>query len=594
MKKNYGARISVIVGVAVLSAAMTLGGCGSTGNNSGQVQKDNVQANVTVQNSGGTEPGNAGSETGESGVTDTAMADQFTDRDFSTEYEEAECVLITLNGDGAVCDSKSVKTEGSTVIIQEKGSYILRGSLINGSICVEADKEDKVQLILDGVDITCEGTAPIYCKKADKVFLTMAAGSKNTITNQGAFVAIDDNNIDGAIFSKCDLTFNGSGTLNVTSQEGHGIVTKDDLKVTSGTYVISAGKHGVSGKDSIRIAEGNLHITCGKDGLHSGNDEDADKGYVYVEGGKITVNAEDDGIHGESKVLICGGEIDIKNSYEGIEAAVIEITDGDIRIVSKDDGVNATYGSGGAYLLISGGKIVVNAAGDGLDSNGFFRMTGGEVYVSGPENAGNGALDYESTGEITGGRIVAAGATGMAVNFSSATQGSALITTSSRHNAGDKVELRDAQGNVLLSYTPESSFQSVVVSCPEMKENGTYTLSVGTEIQEFTLNGFLYGNSQGFGGFGGGGRHDRDSGFGNRGERGDEGFGPGIMQIPDDFNPDNMEPPEGFNPGDVGGNNGKWNRDGLPEGMQERPEGGKGGFSGKPDRQNPDNQRNSM
>lgn len=66
------------------------------------------------------------------------------------------------------------------------------------------------------------------------MFLTLAEGTENALSNGGEFVAVDDNNIDAALFSKQDLTLNGAGSLTVTSPAGHGVVCKDDLVITAG------------------------------------------------------------------------------------------------------------------------------------------------------------------------------------------------------------------------------------------------------------------------------------------------------------------------------------------------------------------------
>ena len=594
-KKTLFRKLSNVMAAAVLAGALALSGCTNAGSQSVENGQDGTQIQISSTEE---TTGSGTTQTALSAVSSLDVSDMFSNRDQKTEYEESECVVITLNGDSAACESSDVSIEGSTITIQKAGSYILRGSLKNGTIKVEAGQEDKVQLILDGAEISATGTACIYAKEADKVFITLAEGSTNQITNTGDFVSDDENNIDGAIFSKCDLTLNGKGSLTVSSEKGHGIVSKDDLKITGGTYEITAGDHGISGKDSIRIADGTINITSVQDGLHSGNDEDAAKGYVYIAGGEITITADDDGIHGESKVVIAGGTVNIAKSYEGMEAAIVEIAGGDITVNASDDGINATDGSGSegfglgrmgdstasseVYILISGGRLVVNAKGDGLDSNGNLYVKGGVTYVSGPENSGNGALDYERSGEITGGSLIAVGSTGMAMNFSSATQGSALITTSSMHNAGELIQLTDSKGNILLQYTPTSKFASVVVSTTDMKQGETYTLIIGSEKQEFTLTDLIYGKSTGFGGgmggFGGGmggGRRGNMDGSQN-GQDGSQGNfdgnfrgRPGMQENSDGSSEGMPEMPEGF--------------DGSFEGMPEMPEGFDGSFEGMPE-----------
>jgi hypothetical protein len=169
----------------------------------------------------------------------------------------------------------------------------------------------------------------------------------------------------------------------------------------------------------------------------------------------------------------------------------------------------------GALIHIAGGHLSVNAAGDGIDSNGDLYMTGGNVYVSGPTNSGNGALDYNGTAQITGGVLMAVGASGMAQNFSeSSTQGAVLVNANTNQAAGTEVNLLDSEGNVLVNYTSEKSFNSVVVSCPGLEVGKTYILQIGSENTEITLESLIYGNGQGMGGFGG------DFGGGMRGEQG--------------------------------------------------------------------------
>jgi hypothetical protein len=450
-------------------------------------------------------------------------------------------------------------------------------------IIIEADKKDKIQLVLDNVDITSGTSAPIYVKKADKVFVTLASGSSNTLSNGGEFVSIDDNNIDAVIFSKSDLTLNGEGNLTIESPAGHGVVSKDDLVITSGTYTITASKHGLSGKDSVRIANGTFDITSGKDGLHSENSDDDTLGFTYICGGDFTINADDDGIHAETDLTITDGNINVEKSYEGIEGLTINISGGDIHVVSSDDGLNAAGGSsdsfsfdgggfGGGFggnmqapdndisaegneasdqdttsdstesaennffkngmdaknnndnnfnpfssadsdaaINISGGTIYVNAEGDGIDSNGTLTISGGEIYVSGPANGGNGAIDYETSGTITGGIVIAAGASQMAMNFGSdSTQGSILVTTNAQE-AGTTVELKDSENKVLAAYTPEKTYDSVVISCPDITTDQTYTVTAGTYTTDLTMDSLIYGEgSNGFGMGGGMGGGDRN------------------------------------------------------------------------------------
>ena len=237
--------------------------------------------------------------------------DCFSDRDLDSSYDEGDSTVITLNGTSADCSSDAVEISDSTVTIKDEGTYVITGTLSDGMIVVEAEKTDKVQLVLDGVTINSESSAPIYVKQADKVFITTVSDTTNTLSNGGTFTAIDDNNVDAVIFSKEDLTLNGSGSLVLTSPAGHGVVSKDALKVASGTYEINCASSGLNGKDEICIADGTFTITSGKDGIHSENEDDEEDGFVYIAGGTFTISAEGDGISAASILQVDDGTFDI-------------------------------------------------------------------------------------------------------------------------------------------------------------------------------------------------------------------------------------------------------------------------------------------
>ena len=469
---------------------------------------------LTENNSTATE-----SQTGSTSVDPSEM---FTNRDYDTSYDESTAATITLNGYSASCDSNAVTIDGSTVTITDEGTYILTGTLTDGMIIVDAEDSDKVQIVLDNVSISNADSAAIYVRQADKVFLTMAEGSENTLANGGTYTAIDDNNIDAVIFSKDDLTLNGNGTLNITAEAGHGIVSKDDLVLTSGTYNITAEKHGLSGKDSVRIADGTYNITVGTDGIHGDNDEDSSKGFVYICGGTFNIDAGDDGIHSSQNLSILNGTINISNSYEGLEGLCIDISGGTIDLTASDDGLNAAGGTDnsqsggsqgndifavteGAYINISGGYLHVNATGDGLDSNGDLVISGGEIYVSGPTSDGNGTLDYNGTATITGGTLVGAGSSGMEQTFTTADQG-VILTEVSNGTAGSTVSLSDEDGNELVSWAADKEYTSVIISTPDIKEGSTYTVTANGTATEITMSSLIYGsaNTNAPGGNGGG------------------------------------------------------------------------------------------
>ena len=167
----------------------------------------------------------------------------FSDRDLNQSYDAAAAVTISLDGTTASCASDAVSIDGGTITILDEGVYLLSGTLIDGQVIVNADDADKVQIVLNHADITSASSAAIYCLNADKVFLTLAEGTENALSNGGSFTAIDDNNIDAVVFSETDLTLNGTGSLTVNGGtleltcNGNGNTAID----TNGAYTNNGG-----------------------------------------------------------------------------------------------------------------------------------------------------------------------------------------------------------------------------------------------------------------------------------------------------------------------------------------------------------------
>ena len=328
----------------------------------------------------------------------------FSARDLSASYDE-EVFSITLSGNTASTDSDHVTVSGGTVTVNGPGTYLVSGTLANGGIVVNADKQDKVQLVLNDVSISSDTGAAIYVAQADKVFVTLAEGTSNTLTNGGRFAQDADGEIDAVIYAKDDLTLNGSGSLTINSPAGHGIVGKDDVTVTGGSYAITSSDSAMTANDTLAVAGGSFQITTNKDGLHSENSDDDTLGAIYITGGSFVIRAGDDAVHAESLLQIDGGSLDI-TAAEGLEATYIHINDGQINISATDDGVNAARKSS-AYtptVEISGGTLTVTMGPgdtDGIDSNGNLIITGGTVNVT-----ASSAFDYDGTASFTGGTVI--------------------------------------------------------------------------------------------------------------------------------------------------------------------------------------------
>ena len=371
--------------------------------------------------------------------------DMFTERDLDVGYDENSAVKINLADDSTTVtvgddtetdaskadetkadDSKTDETKadetkadesetnetenaasgmyisGNIITITKEGTYVLSGALSEGQIVVDADSA-KVQLVLDNADITCASSAAIYVKNADKTFITLAEGSENILMNTAEYETIDDNNIDAVIFSKDDLTLNGKGTLTINSEYGHGIVSKDDLKLVGGTYNITAENHALSGKDSVRIAEGTYNLTSGKDGIHSENADDDEKGFVYIASGDFTIESTGDGIDASYVVQIDDGAFDI-TAGGGAENATKTHNDMPGGATRDNMGGGAPGGAAQDGEAPSGDK----PSGDSSDKSDSGSASGKQTGQTPPDRPGGDSFDGsrpdEKASDNTGGQ----------------------------------------------------------------------------------------------------------------------------------------------------------------------------------------------
>ncbi len=356
-----------------------------------------------------------------SNVTELDVTDMFSNRDYEVGYDENKCAYIELNGTTATCSSNAVQIDSSTITIKDEGTYILSGTLDDGMIIVDADDSDKPQLILNGVTINSETSAPIYILEADKVFITLAENTENTLSNGGTFTAIDENNIDAVIFSKQDVTLNGSGRLTITSPAGHGIECKDDLVFTSGTYSITAAFHGLNANDSVRIANATLTIDAGKDGIQAENTDDATFGFIYVASGTLNIEAEGDGISAASILQIDGGSFTITSGggsengtksssdnwggfgggFGGMGGGRPGSSGSNNSTESTEDSTSMKALKATGNLIINSGTFTIDSADDAVHANGSVTVTGGTFEIA----TGDDGLHADDTLTINAGTI---------------------------------------------------------------------------------------------------------------------------------------------------------------------------------------------
>ena len=629
-KKETGAVVSLL-----LASSLAFGGCGTAVTSSSSVNAESARTESTGETSADNADTTSESTDSENAMesasdinfdlelTESTIDTEFTDREKSGSYKASEAVKITLNKTTATVSGSGVKADGSTITITEEGVYIVSGTLEDGQIIVDASDSDKVQIVLDGVHINCKTNAAIYVREADKVFITLAENSSNTLGGGNEYTQIDDNTVDGVIFSKSNLVCNGTGSLTIEADYKHGIVSKDDLVITGGTYKIAAADNGITAKDQIKILDGSFDIDAANSAVKAKNTDDTELGNIYIAGGiftieaeqdgfhatgsivvndgTITVNSGEDGFHADLDTVIHGGTILVEKSYEGLEGKRVVVNGGDITINASDDGINAANsgddganainpganaagsgdddsnaassnddssaavnsgddssisgaadgkeppqmppdtengsdmqpsqdfdpenapsdgnapqnfdpgnapsdgdapqmmqgGPGGGgnselYIKITGGTLTVSADGDGLDSNGSLLVTGGTTIVYGPTSDGDSALDYDGSAIATGGTLAAIGSAGMTESFSEdSTQPVITYYCTETQSAATTITLTDSDGSALFTVTPEKAYASIVLTCPEMKLDATYTLAAGTDNEEITLTDII-------------------------------------------------------------------------------------------------------
>ncbi|QYE96436.1 carbohydrate-binding domain-containing protein [Paraclostridium sordellii] len=356
--------------------------------------------------------------------------------------------------------------------------------------------------ILDGkitIDAKEDGMKSSNTKEAEKGYIHIQDGTLNITAGQdgiqaetNAVISNGEINIvsgEGSKNSSKNENWGNFGDKQPSEMKSPGMQPPDKNNTTTIEETDSTSAKGIKATSNITISGGNINIDSSDDSIHS-NDN------IVINGGKIKASSGDDGVHADTKIEINGGYIDITKSYEGIESQSITINYGNINVVASDDGINAGGGndnsstsgrpgennfnsSSKCEIAINGGYIVVDARGDGIDANGSITITDGTTIVNGPENNGNGALDYDGSCNISGGILIAAGSQGMAQSPSLTSSQNSVNVALSSQQANTIIHIEDEKENEVITFAPSKQYQSVVVSSPELKKGSTYTVSYG-------------------------------------------------------------------------------------------------------------------
>ncbi len=477
------------------------------------------------------------------GEVTSAIADVgYSDSDSDTEWSDSASKVV-CSGDAVDINGSGVSAKGEIVTISSSGEYVFSGEL-SGSIVVDAGKDDDIQLIFDDISIASEKTAAVNVKKAGKVVLTLAEGSRNIVTDTESYNYDDaaKEEPSAAVFSKSDLTINGEGSLAVDAKFNDGITSKDVLRITGGEITVSSQDDGIIGRDAILVSGGAFNISAGGDGMKATNDEDASLGYIKLDGGSFDITSSCDGIQAETDVIISGGAFvietgggsanasysedgyndqwgrwpmgggfgyaeestteEVSGSAKALKAGVnISIIGGSLEIDSSDDSVHsngsvvimggsitATSGDDGVHadniLEISGGNISVDKSYEGLEACDI-RISGGDIKVTAADDGINGAggNDSSAMGGRPGQNSFASGSATFKI-----TDGSLYVSAS-----GDGIDINGSasvEGGTVYVFGPTNSGNGV------LDYDSAFEISGGTFIA-FGSSGMLQGFSGG-------------------------------------------------------------------------------------------------
>lgn len=432
---------------------------------------------------------------------------------------------LTLNGTGSLT---IVSAEGHGIVSKDDlkitgGTYDITaaGHALSG--------KDSVR-IADGTFILTAEKDGIHAENADdeeKGYIYIADGDF-TITSDGD--GMDASNIVQIEDGTFDITAGGGAANSQKTHESDmpGGGMSQNIERPDGESMPQMGEKpdgenmpqdtttDESGTSTKGIkAGGGMYLNGGTYQINSADDSIHSNANIMIADGTYTLATGDDGVHADDALTVNGGTITVTESYEGLEGLTVTINDGTIDITARDDGINTAGGTDQSgfgtfgdhfkgmdsaddeteettdnemWMELNGGYIHILAGGDGVDSNGDLTINGGEIYIDGPSDNGNSAIDYgdRSSAYVNGGMLVAIGSSGMAEGMSdSSKQEVLMVKLGEQMEAGD-VELTDSEGNVIVSYTALKSYDCVIISTAEVESGATYTLTTSGTTTEVT------------------------------------------------------------------------------------------------------------
>lgn len=500
---------------------------------------------------------------------------EFNESDYYEAYG-SNAVIVSFEGSDATISGEGATEEQGVLTITKGGKYVLSGSY-DGRISIAAGESEQVWLYLNNVSVTSKKSPALTEDTAGKVIISIVDGTTNVFTDSEQY-SYDFSAYTACMHFNDSVTINGNGTLNIYGKTNYGICSKDSLIVMSGNTIIDALNDGVVASNQFILRDGCVSINSGRYGIKTTNEENGTVtilgGIVNVKSGKDGINsvrelyiyagvlgisAVDDGLHSGGSIVIEDGVITVYDSTKGVEGTLIYVKGGNLTVNASDDGMNATNGNEDTFdntpfdqkadpalnaenyktvqvsgtetgsfqtltdydnviptITITGGKVIINASGDGIDSNGNIVIEGGYIWVDGPTESINGSIDYDGALIMNGGTLIATGSSGMYQSISKESELSVINYFSLTEIAANS-SIIIADGNTTLCDFKTQKSGNTVLFCSEKLELGkTYTLVVNGVSANVTAEA-----GGGYNGFAGGdfGNYGSPKGLDSSGER---------------------------------------------------------------------------
>lgn len=425
-----------------------------------------------------------------------SVASSVSDGIHANDYFEQNGGAITINA-------------GSDGIQSEEGYIVLNGG------------ETTITSVDDGLSASYDGTVATITP-----YITVNGGSQSittsgekghafnsskqiTINSSGTIVAAASGKGAKGLKSGSDIliqkgtiTINNSSTAYYNSTDADivapaAINCDGNLAISGGTLVFKStgqGGKGITTDGTISISGGAVDVTAsGATYTYTSSSTSEAKGVksdgaFVISGGNLAIAATDDGIKTETSISINSGTVSITKSTEGIEGPAINFNGGTTTVVSSDDAVNGTKGSGGensdgSLITFAGGLVSLSTTGgDAIDGNGNITMTNGTVIAQGPPSSPELAIDVNGSFTISGGLLVGSGPNSgnmIEATSTSSAQYGMLVKFNSQIAAGALITVQDASGNNLVTYAPTRQAYYFIFSSSALIGGAAYKIYSG-------------------------------------------------------------------------------------------------------------------